>query len=331
MEGTRMHGELSHGLPRLATAGNRIIELETSQAIMLRGVNRSGMEYAEPDHDGFVSAAGMSGAEFRTIAELWNANIVRIPFNQDWALRGRGAHDAGTYLRDLDRIIRWAASHRMYTLLDLQWLDADNSFGANRQFVPPLPNPSTPAMWEMLADRYRDEPAVLFDILNEPHDRMPDDPYPLWTPDGTMEDPAKRLVTMEEWQPWARRLIDAIRRPHPDALIFVSGVNWGYDLRGFPLDRPDLVYSTHVYRNKGKDWDAAFGNLSWSYPVFAAEWGGRDRDLAWGRDLAAYFATRGIGWAAWSWADEPHLVSRYAPTAFGELVRQACAAHRRRA
>lgn len=319
-----MHGELSQGLRRLATAGNRLIEVETSRAVVLRGVNRSGLEYAEPDHDGFASAAGMSGAEFRYIATQWGANIVRIPFNQDWALHGRAGHSGEAYLRDMDRAIRWAASNGMYTLLDLQWLDADNPFGGNRQFVPPLPSPSTPGLWEMLAQRYREEPAVLFDIFNEPHDKMSDDPYPLWKPDGTMEDPAKRGVTMAEWQPWARRLIDAIRGPHPDALVFVSGTNWGYDLRGFPIDRVDVVYSTHVYRNKGRKWDEAFGDLALAYPVFAAEWGGGDGDAGWGRKLVAYFEARGIGWTAWSWADRPHLVDRYTPTAFGELVRKAC-------
>ncbi|MEZ5402767.1 MAG: cellulase family glycosylhydrolase [Bryobacteraceae bacterium] len=319
-----MPGTLSEGLPALATAGNRILEIATSRPVLLRGVNRSGMEYAEPDHAGFASAAGITGSEMRHIAEDWRANIVRIPFNQDWALRGRRGHTAEAYLRDLDNIVRWAASHRMYTLLDLQWLDADNPFGPDRQFVPPLPNPSTPVLWEMLARRYRDEPAVLFDILNEPHDRLPDDPYPLWRPDGTLDDPSRRRVTMAEWQPWARSLVDAIRGPHPDALIFVSGANWAYDLRGFPLDRANLVYSTHVYRNKGRNWDEAFGDLALAHPVFAAEWGGRDRDLDWGRDLLRYFDRRGIGWAAWSWADQPHLVARHAPTKFGELVCDAC-------
>jgi hypothetical protein len=322
----QVNGELSEGLPRLATAGNRIIEVETSRGVLLRGVNRSGMEYSEPDHEGFASAAGICGAELRHIARAWRANIVRIPINQDWVLRGRGGHPAATYLRDLDRIVRWAASNGMYTLLDLQWLDADRPFGANRQFVPPLPNPESTGMWEQLALRYRDEAAVLFDVFNEPHDRMLDDPYPLWRADGTMEDPGKHRVTMADWAPWARKLIDAIRGPHPESLIFVSGLNWGYDLRGFPLDRRELVYSTHVYRNKGTDWDGAFGNLALAYPVFAGEWGGRDGDLEWGQRLAAYFDARGIGWTAWSWADQPHLVNRYPSTRFGEIVRNRLAA-----
>lgn len=318
-----MNGELSHGLGRLTTHGNKIVNAFTGEARLLRGLNRSGLEYTDPDEEGFVSNAGISHQEIRWIAHEWKASILRLPFNQDFALRGRGRHSAEVYLRDLDRVISWAARYGCYTLLDLQWLDADNPFGPNRQFVPPLPNPQTPELWRILAQRYRDEPAVLFDILNEPHDREALDPYRLWRPDGTRYPLTHYRVSMTEWQPWARLLVDTIRAEHPEALIFVSGVNWAYDLRGFPMDRPNLVYSTHVYRNKGEKWDESFGALSRTHPVFAGEWGGGEFDLDWGRRLAAYFDQMGIGWTAWSWSDWPHMMTRFAPTRFGDLVRSA--------
>lgn len=316
-----MHGELSHGLPRLVTLGNRIVNSQTGEPRLLRGLNRSGLEYTEPDEEGFVSNAGLSHHEIRWMIADWRCNIIRLPINQDFALRGRGPHAPEVYLRDLDRVISWAARYRCYTLIDLQWLDADNAFGANRQFVPPLPNADSPRLWQTLARRYRDEPAVLFDILNEPHDRQADDPFPLWKPDGSQYPATQRLVTMNEWQPWARVLIDAIRSEAPEALIFVSGTDWAYDLRGFPLDRPNLVYSTHIYANKGTQWEQCFGALARTHPVFAGEWGGPDGQLDWGRRLATYLDQLGIGWAVWSWTDWPPVMTRYQPTRFGDLVR----------
>lgn len=311
------------GLSPLTIAGNRIVQAATSEPILLRGVNRSGMEYSEPDEDGFASAAGISRYEVRYIVQRWRANIIRLPFNQDWVLNGRGRFSGEDYCKDLDRVITWAEDYGAYTLLDLQWLDADNPFGPNRQFVPPLPNPHTAEMWRLLARRYRDRPSVLFDIFNEPHDRMPDDPYPLWRPDGTRYPANRYRVSRAEWHPWARLLINVIREEHAGALIWVSGLNWGYDLRGFPLDVPDLVYSTHIYSNKGSAWDASFGNLAWSVPVFAAEWGGSQNELDWGLRLARYMAGHNMGWTAWSWADNPRVVSRYEPTRFGQIVRDA--------
>jgi endoglucanase len=315
-----MNGELSSGLPRLATFGNRIVIAATDKSILLRGVNRSGLEWAEPDEDGFCSSAGISRAEIEFIVKGWNCNILRLPLNQDWALSGRGGHSADVYLQDLDRVVRWASRVGAYTLLDLQWLDADRPFGGNRNFVAPLPNLQSLDFWHLLASRYRDEPAVLYDVFNEPHDRLPDDPYPLIREDGLLYPPSHRRVTIAEWRPWALRLIDVIRSTHPDALIFVSGTNWGYDLRGMPLERANLVYSTHVYRNKGSNWAEAFGDLAAIAPVFAGEWGGHEEDLNWGLSLANYFGALGIGWTAWSWSNEPYLVKRFTPTEFGDIV-----------
>ena len=315
-----MNGELSSGLPRLATFGNRIVIAATGKSILLRGVNRSGLEWAEPDEDGFCSSAGISRAEIEFIVKGWNCNILRLPLNQDWALSGRGGHSADVYLQDLDRVVRWASRVGAYTLLDLQWLDADRPFGGNRNFVAPLPNLQSLDFWHLLASRYRDEPAVLYDVFNEPHDRLPDDPHPLIREDGSLYPPTHRRVTAAEWHPWALKLIDVIRSTHPDALIFVSGINWGYDLRGMPLERANLVYSTHVYRNKGSNWAEAFGDLAAIAPVFAGEWGGQGEDLNWGLSLANYFGALGIGWTAWSWSNEPYLVRRFTPTEFGDIV-----------
>ena len=321
-----MDGELSNGLPYLTTLDNRIVRTDTMAGVLLRGLNRSGLEYSEPDDQGFLSAAEISRSEIRTIVIEWGANIIRLPFNQDWALRGRRSWTADTYLRALDQVIRWTSGFGAYTLLDLQWLDADRSYGGNRNFVAPLPNMQSIELWNLLASRYRGEPAVLYDIFNEPHDRLPDDPYPLNREDGTAYPADLYRVTMAEWQPWARKLIAAIRDVNPDSLIFVGGTDWGYDLRGMPMDIARLVYSTHVYPIRGSVWPEAFGHLAAKVPLFAGEWGGAESDLKWGKKLVDYFDSLQMGWTAWSWHNTPLIVQRYTPTSFGRIVRASLSA-----
>jgi endoglucanase len=328
---------LSGALAPLATAGTHIIDANTGAPVRLRGVNRSGLEYSRS-----LDAAGMTRAEMLEIVGVWNASIIRLPFNQDFAFRVEG------YLDAMDQAIVWAAELGAYTLLDLQWLDIDRAFGTNGDMsinhVPPLPDPQTIVLWTMLAERYREEPAVLFDLFNEPHRPLSDDSNELYilTPDGVPVTTSSRRVGMREWQPWAHRLIDAIRIVHPAALIFVAGTSWAYDLRGLPLvdtrgvPLANIVYSTHVYpwtRTRTlrfepweADWHRAFGHLATRVPVFAGEWGGTTDDLLWGQRLLAYFDMHNIGWTAWSWADWPHLVvsardGDWTPTPFGELVR----------
>ena len=315
----------SHSLPRLRTSGNRIIKSTTGEPVLLRGLNRSGLEYSDPDEQGFLSGASLSRNEIQFISQSWRCNIIRLPFNQDFVLHGHNGRTAEEYRQALDQVIYWASMFGAYTLLDLQWLDSERIYGGKRNFVAPLPNTRSIALWSALASRYRDEPAVLYDLFNEPHDRLLDDPYPLNKPDGTTYPASQLEVTMDEWHPWARTLAHSVRNENPDALVFIGGTNWAYDLRGMPIDDLDnVVYSTHVYPNKGNNWDDVFGDLSDSVPVFAGELGGTESrdELEYVRRLLDYLQRKQIGFAAWSWIDQPTLITRYAPTAFGQLVRQ---------
>jgi endoglucanase len=287
--------DLSHGLAPLAVSGNRIVC--DGAPILLRGVNRSGLEYTEPDAAGFLSAAEFTADEVREIVLNWRANVLRVPFTQDWALRGRAGHTAETYRSALDQVIDWAAALGAYTILDLQWLDA----GLNRQTS--LPDDDSVELWRELAQRYRDEPAVLFDLFNEPHD-----------------------IGAPEWNGSAARLIAEVRREHPASLILIGGVDWAFDLSDVVVEAPNLVYSAHIYSNrKPRHWTKGLGRAD-EVPVFVGEWGGDDGDLDFGRRLANEMRTRGLGWTAWSWVDNPKLIRpprapAYEPTPFGELVR----------
>lgn len=267
----------------LSVRGNRIFDAVTGQPAILRGVNRSGLEY---------SRTPIPESDIEQIVNGWGANVIRLPFNQEWALEDPGY---------LDHAIEMAAQRGAYSILDLQWLDARTVRGYDSDgrpyYVASLPDENSPEVWKRLAERHRDNPAVLYDIFNEPHD-----------------------ITVAAWIPWALRLVDAVRSQHPPAVILVPGVNWAYDLSAYPIaGLEDVVYSTHVYANKGRDWDRAFGNLAAVAPVFAGEWGGED--VAWGAALAAYLERRGIGWTAWSWCDEPRILRDGEPTPYGLLVK----------
>jgi aryl-phospho-beta-D-glucosidase BglC (GH1 family) len=345
-------------LPPLAVRGRTVVRLDTGAPVRLRGLNRSGLEYAEPapgatGPSAFLDSVAFDDADLRRIAG-WGASIVRVPFTQDFALRGRRSASGADYLAALDQVIAWAEACGIYTLLDLQWLDADTPHGIGQDGsinrVPPLPDADSIELWRLLASRYRDRPSVLFDLFNEPHTPMVDDEAPLLgvRPDGGLWRLPARAVGMDEWQPWALRLVSEIRAAHPRAVIFVSGVQWAYDLRGFPLRRRSghpvdgIVYSTHVYpwgRLGGRlgariglgrpaperDWHRAFGHLAATYPVFAGEWGGDAGHTDWGRRLLAYLDRHAIGWTAWSWCDWPFVVTShrggdFTPTPFGTVV-----------
>ena len=330
-----MNGELSFGLPPLLTRGNRILRADTMSTVLLRGINRSGLEYSEPSSAGFLAGAQMSRQEIGVIVEDWHANVIRIPFNQDWCLNGRGGHGPEAYLASLDQVIAWAAELGAYTILDLQWFDTETAFGTthtpgrNRavNHVPPAPNALSIELWRILASRYQGEPAVLFDLLNEPHHRLKDDPCPLHLigEGGRVVATHQLHFSAREWGRWAGYLVAEIRRIRPSGLILVAGVDWAFDLSGIRLDAPDIVYSAHIYGNRSRhSWPKAIGRHR-EVPIFVGEWGGTDQDLRFGASLAEQLLRLGLGWAAWSWADFPPLVispraPEFKPTPFGALV-----------
>ena len=298
----------------------------------LRGANRSGLEYCSPVGEGSLSGAHFSENEFSAMA-AWGFNAIRLPINQHWTL----ASDDGpaSYRAAIDWVIGHAAQQGLYTILDLQWIDAHQQRGqtsdGKANFVPPLPNLDSIALWELLAQRYASEPAVLYDIFNEPHDALANDLFPMQgiRADRSVFPLQHRRVTPEEWVPWALHMTTAIRERAPNAVIFVSGVDWGYDLRSLPSSAlKDVVYSSHVYPTKKLSWERAFGNVARTHPVFIAELGGTHVDLDWGAELLRYLDKRSLGWAAWSWIDHPRLTTdliSFDPTPFGRLIQQSLA------
>ena len=274
-------------LSPLATSGRNIVDAGTGRPLVLRGVNVSGMEYSDSAY------AEISPSELRVIVEEWGARIVRIPFVQSLVLAG-----VRDYVGELKTIVQWLGELGAYAILDLQWLDRETIVGPGDNRVPPEPNNASIVCWDILAREFRGVDHVIFDLFNEPHG----------TPVGV-------------WADWARIMTGALRAVDEKRVVMVSGLDWGYDLRGVGVPFDNVIYSTHVYRVKGKDWEGAFGEMARRVPVFSGEWGGEAKDLKWGRRLADYFRELNIGWTAWSWRDFPHLQNDLVATPFGALVR----------
>ena len=259
---------------RIATSGRHIVDASTGKPLLMRGVNISGMEYSREPH------AGITPDELRLVVEGWNCDIVRIPFVQSRVMET-------SYVDELHRIATWLWDLGAFTILDLQWLTPTSG-------VPPEPDLNSIQCWDTLSHAFADQPQVIFDLLNEPHD-----------------------IPVDRWVDWAYHLADTVRAIDPSRVLMVGGLDWAYDLRGVELDLPNVIYSTHVYPNKGQRWDECFGNKAKQVPVFAGEFGGGDDDLDWGTKLLDYFDERQMSWTAWSWRDKPYLQG----TKFGDLVR----------
>lgn len=165
-------------------------------------------------------------------------NLVRLPFNYrhfEDDMNPTIILESG--LHHLDRVIQICAEHEIYTVLDLhaapgyqnQDWHSDNPsqqafFWEHKHF-----QDRTVWLWEVLADRYKDNPWVAgYNPLNEPSD-----------PSG------KQLGD------FYRRVVAAIRSIDPDHIIFLEGNRYSRDFSvlGHPL--PNVVYTLHNYAVPG--------------------------------------------------------------------------------
>lgn len=273
-----------HPLPWLSTRGNQIVD-STGQPVRLRGVDMSGFEYDKTGDQ-------QSAQTFDRLAKM-GVTLVRMPINQDWALSDPA------YRHRLDRAIQEANARGIYVALDLHWHD-------NKQL--PCLNPGSLKMWRQLANRYANQPGVLYDIQNEPQ----------W-------------ITWKSYAPWAEAAIANIRAVNPKSLCIVEGTQYAANLSGVlqdPIQASNVVYSVHEYGPSlgvavagPALWNQLFGKVADRYPVYVGEFGGNAQDVPYGKALLAYMDKKGLSWTSWNWgASVPNLERNGKLTAFGQLV-----------
>ena len=327
----------------LKVAGNQLLD-STGQPVRLRGVNCAGLEWAS-DGEGRIA---------KTVAvavEGWHANLIRLPLAQDrWFGQAPGQNDGGAAYRALVRqLVDFCSAHNAYILLDLHWSDAGEwgrNIGQHK-----LPDKNSLTFWQDLAPVYANNPAVLFDLYNEPNNINWDQ----WFKGGPMtetDDKTKAKLSYEAVG--LPVLLVAIRATGAKNVIVAGGINWAYEvggiLQGRELADPrgnGVVYAVHPYphefENLGREtiaqWTARMGAFAQKLPIIVTEFGSsavnwpfpKDwnyNDEKWNREMLRVLEEHRWNWTAWDFhpTAAPCLISdwSYAPTPeFGVWVRQA--------
>lgn len=275
-------------LPKeLRVAGNRIVD-PAGKEVWLQGVAIPSLEW---------SAGGEHILESIGVAVTdWKANCIRLPVRDNfWAGKGPYQKDGGMGYRQLvDDAVNLCATHGVYLVLDLHDYRA--------------PQQKHAAFWADVAAKYKNHPAVLFELLNEPHDIT----WDVWQNGGPVTDKKKAPSAADKKAADAKagdvgkpggvvaeneqtlvafqsigmqKLLDTIRATGAKNLVIAGGLDWGYDLSGILaghalVDRGGngVVYSSHVYPWKS-DWQGKFLAAAEKYPLFLGEVGAEQEKL----------------------------------------------------
>jgi len=323
--------------PELRVAGNQL-QTPDGKAVWLQGLCVDSLEW---------SAGGERVQQSVVVAmEQWKSNVIRLPVADKFWF-GQGPYqkrDGGVgYRKIVDAVIEAAASRGAYVAVDL------HSFGA--------PMEEHVTFWQDVATRYKNHPAVLFELFNEAHGIS----WKMWRDGGNLEDPGSKrqdvnaaenkLDLTGETSPGMQGLLDAVRGTGAKNIVIVGGLDWGYDLSGVVKDYAlqeraggnGIMYSSHIYPWKS-NWQGNTLAAAEKYPVFVGEVGcppdysgfqfippsGRHPLEGWAEDMLALIQKHKLNWTGFSFHPGcgPKVISdwNYTPTPYwGVFVKDALA------
>ena len=290
----------------LHVIGNSLLDGH-GRALVLRGVNRAGSEYACIQGWGLFDGPS-DGASVRAIAS-WHVNFVRVLLNEDCWLGINGVKAKFSGARYRQAILGYVALlHRygIYAEVSLIWA-APGHFRATRQPAAPDEDHS-PAMWASMAAAFKNDPNVVLAPWGEPVV----DPNCLLN-GGVCEatyGPSRkpyRTAGMQE-------AVDVMRAAGYRGVIAIPGVDYANDLTSWLAFEPvdpllQVVAEAHVY---GKDscsstscLDQTMAPVAQQVPLIFGEAGETyDASSCGTTNISAFLRwadQHSVGYATWTW------------------------------
>ena len=308
----------------IRVAGNHLVNGD-GQTIRLLGVNHPSFEYA--CEIGYAYDDGHMDAADAAAVASWGADAVRVPLNEDCWLGLNGQPNTSelpltmaVYRQEVENYVADLNAHGLYAILDLHW-SAPGAKIANGQ--QPMPDDHSAAFWTSVATTFKSDPAVVFDVFNEPFSpadpRSGDDPahevsWSCWASGGCTvpyyENTETRTATTYT-AVGMQALVNAIRATGATQPVLVGGLDYANDLTGWLENAPDdplnqEAASFHNYQGKECDnvgcWNGEVAPVAANVPVVTGEF---DQDVCGPSNFDNEYMTwadeHGVGYLAWGW------------------------------
>jgi hypothetical protein len=285
----------------------RFLRGAQGRKLILRGINRSGTEYACIQGWGIFDGPD-DAASVRAIAS-WHVNFVRVPLNEDcWLGLGGVKHAYGgpRYRRAILRYVDLLHHYGIYAELSLIW----GAPGHHRAtYQPGSPDEDhSPAMWASLARTFRHDRAVVLAPWGE---TVVD--ARCFLRGGTCEatyGPANRPYRTAGMQ----QAVNVIRANRYRGAIAIPGLDYANDLTRWLDHEPrdplhQLVAEAHVYGGNTCSsvpcLNRTMAPVARRVPLIFAETGETyDGSSCGSRNISTFLHwadAHGVGYAAWTW------------------------------
>ena len=329
---------LAASITGLHVSGNQILN-SSNQVFRPLGVDRAGTEYKCIQNGGIFDGPS-DAASIATMAS-WHINAVRVPLNEDCWLNINGVNSAyggSNYQTAIVNYVNLLNSAGLVAILDLHW-SAPGSTQATGQNPMPDADHST-AFWQGVANTFKGNSSVIFDLFNEPFPDNNSDStagWTCWRDGGTCSGVSYTAVGFQS-------LVNTVRATGATNVIMLGGLQYSNALSQWLTYKPtdsagNLVASWHVYNfnvcSNTSCYDQRAAPVAAQVPLIAGEIGENDCGHTFIDTLMAWMDSHNSGYLGWTWDDwsggcatGPTLISNYDGTAtnFGAGLRDHLAA-----
>ncbi|MEO5714447.1 MAG: glycoside hydrolase family 5 protein [Luteolibacter sp.] len=291
--------------PAIRVQGNRLVTVDGGKEVWLQGMNVASLEWSLGGEQ--VQKSIVVGID------EWKGNVIRLPIKDDYWF-GKGSSDGGEAYRKLvDQAVTLASNRGAYLVLDLHCYRA--------------PRKEYLTFWTDAATRYKDHPAVIFDLMNEPHGTS----WEVWRDGGFIEEKKKEgdedaFLTPEEKahnkngfeSPGMQAMLNTVRATGARNVVLVGGLDYAYQLdgivNGFGLKDESgngIIYACHLYPWK-KGWQKYLLDAAAIHPILLGEVGADANKMTfmpaeqqedaetWVPDAIGLIQKYKLNWTGWS-------------------------------
>ncbi len=243
-------------IPRLHVDGN-LIKDPSRKVIVLRGISLIDLGFLEGWQGGAINMIDRltDKGDTQGSSPGWYPKVIRIPICpydsvSGWPYRWNPSND-DFYNKLLRPVVDYCATKDLYVIID--WHYVSDTWTKMNQ---------TCEFWQYMAPRFADDSHVLFELFNEPINRI-----------GS--DTENWLSVRADMQIW----IDIVRAFAPDNLILVGGPSWCQGIgpaADYPLSGDNIVIVSHIYPGHWRSPTWYKNNIATcaaAYPVIMTEWG----------------------------------------------------------
>lgn len=296
-------------LTGLRVSGNGLVD-GVGRPVVLHGASYSGTEFACIQGWGFYGGPADPVVASEGLGSWPGMNVVRVPLNEGCWLGINGAPAAfsgANYKAAIQNLVTALHNEGLAVILELHWSGAGTDMANGQQ---PMPNRDhTPTFWTEVANAYKGDGAVIFDLFNEPlpdNNQNTNEAWRCWRDGGTCAGMSFQAAGMQE-------LVTTVRGTGAANLILLGGVQYGGNVGRWVEHAPadplnNIAASLHIYDFTGCTnqacWDAMIAPTTAAVPLVVGEIGDHPNspcDLSFSTALLDWLDARHVGHLAWNW------------------------------